>query len=87
MNKTERKTVVKAMEIMARCINDERIFESWLSLGVADGDIDYDTPIKEIDDYYIEDENYSELMGLFISLMTSASKNGLYSDGVASINY
>ena len=87
MDITERKTVVKAMEVIARCINDENIFEAWLSLGVADGDIDYDTPIEDIDDDYIEDQNFAELMGLFLRLMRKAKKDGLYSDGIKSSDY
>jgi hypothetical protein len=47
MNKNERIKVVKAMETLARSINDERVFSTWLLIGVADGDIDENTPDKE----------------------------------------
>lgn len=40
MNKIERIKCVKAMEFLARQINDEEVFEEWLMDGVADGDID-----------------------------------------------
>ena len=35
----ERIKAVKAMEFLARQINNENIFESWLTMGPADGDI------------------------------------------------
>ena len=44
----KRGETVLAMEHMARCINDEDIFWSWLSVGVADGDITEDTTLYAI---------------------------------------
>ena len=41
MNKIERIKMVKAMEYIARQINDEAVFERWLIGGVGDGDIEY----------------------------------------------
>ena len=41
MNTKERVKMVKAMEYIARQLNDESIFMGWLSIGVADGDIPY----------------------------------------------
>lgn len=88
MNSTERIKMVKAMEFIARQINDELVFDHWLTGGVADGDIDYgDLTVNEDDaemlDYYLEDENFKDLMQLFLRLMASAKKNGgLYADGV-----
>lgn len=80
----ERQAVVKAMDIMVRCINDERIIDSWLMGGVADGDINIDTPIEEVDEYYTEDDNFKGLMTLFLKLMNRASADGLYTNGVVS---
>ena len=39
MNRLERAKMVKAMEFIARQINDENVFEGWLMEGVADEDI------------------------------------------------
>ena len=78
MNKQERIEVVKAMDTLARCVNDEEVFGYWLSYGVADGDIAYGYA-----EDYIEDENLSELFGTFLKLMNYAKKSGgLYTDGV-----
>lgn len=77
----ERAELVKAMETIARCINNESVFESWLMYGVADGDItgDEDDDIE----YYCEDENLKELIDLFMRLMVRARKSGgLYIDGI-----
>ena len=77
-----RKKAVVAMEYLARCINDEDIFESWLMCGVADGDINFGSfDIDEVDDYYIKDDNFGEITELFTRLMARANKSGgLYCD-------
>jgi len=83
----DRIKMVKAMEFIMRQINNEDLFMPWLSVGVADGDIEYgdlsdDTGETE---YYTEDENFKELMGLFLRCMARAkSDGGLYCDGIAS---
>ena len=88
MNKVERIKVLKAMELLARQVNNEDIFEEWLLDGVADGDIDYaDLSVGNNDsesyEYYLEDEHFRELMGTFIHMMSRARRNGgLYCDGV-----
>ena len=88
MNATERIKMVKAMEYICRQINDEEVFEGWLMNGVADGDIEYGDLTEENDgmmDYYIEDENFSELMACFLRRMAGAKKSGgLYCDDVVS---
>lgn len=79
-----RAKMVRAMEFIARQVNDEEVFESWLMYGVADGDIDG----KETDEdlsYYCEDKNFADLMEQFLDLMTAAKKDGgLYCDGTVS---
>lgn len=86
MNKSERIKMVKAMEYIARQVNDEDIFVNlWLPVGVADGDIEYGDLTTENEDteYYIEDETFSELMGVFLQTMKKAYQSGgLYCDGV-----
>lgn len=84
MNKAERIKLVRAMETVARAINDEDIFECWLIAGVADGDIDDTTTDDELD-YYAEDDNFADLMAEFLICMKRAYKSGgLYFDGVLS---
>ena len=68
MKLSKRAKVVRAMELIARCINDEEIFDSWLMCGVADGDIDGSEDDEDLE-YYCEDDNFAELMGLFLRLM------------------
>lgn len=91
MNKVERIKMVKAMEFIARQINDEEAFEPWLSLGVADGDIDYGELEVKVDDgemldcYFVEDVNFADLMDTFLYCMRKAYRSGgLYCDGVVS---
>lgn len=83
MSQSERATLVRAMETVARAVNDEELFvHIWLQLGVADGDIDENTTDEELD-YYTTDESFRDLMDTFMYLMSKARKSGgLYCDGV-----
>ena len=92
MNKIERVKMVKAMEYIARQVNDEEVFYGWLTLGVADGDIEYgDLTVNEnLEEdeaawYADDDKGFAELMETFLSVMKAAKKSGgLYCDGVVS---
>lgn len=84
MNVKERIEVIRAMETIARTVNDEEEFGLWLALGVADGDITENTKDEELE-YYTDDNTFADLMGTFTRLMRRAHKNGgLYCDGVLS---
>ena len=84
MNAKERYEMVRAMEKLARSVNDEYVFEGWLMCGVADGDIDETTTDLELE-YYIEDEHFAELLGTFLRVMARAKRSGgLYVDGIVS---
>ena len=77
MNREERIKLVKAMEYIARQVNDEYIFDYWLEMGVADEDIQYgDLSADDCDEYYIEDEEFSVLMSRFLFVMSQANKRG-----------
>ena len=85
MDKKERITAVRAMEFLVRSVNNEELLEPWLIEGVADGDIDENTPDEELEDYVADDKYFSELMDLFLRIMNAARKDGgLYIDGVVS---
>ena len=92
MNVVERANLVKAMELLVRSVNDESYIEYWLSQGVADGDLTPPPTTEDWDDeyglgYYIQDDNFAELMDLFLYVMQRAYKNGgLYCDDVLSKN-
>ena len=87
MKRDERIKMVKAMEYIARQLNDTEIFGAWLADGVADGDIEYGDLSAEAGediDWYIEDQHFSDLMDTFLHLMKMTKRNGLYCDGVVS---
>lgn len=83
VNKFTRVKMVRAMEFIARQINDEDIFDSWLMFGVADGD---DLNDDEYISYcYCDDKTFAELMDCFLRLMARAYRSGgLYCDDVVS---
>ena len=84
MNLSARAKVVKAMETIARCVNDEDVFYRWLLCGVADGDIDNDTTDEDLE-YYCEDKTFADLMERFLDLVTAAKRSGgLYEDRIVS---
>ena len=91
MDKRERVKMVKAMEFIARQLNDEDILYEWLTLGVADGDIQYgdlaptSTSIEELADYIDDDQVFADLMDVFLYCMRRATKSGgLYCTDVCS---
>ena len=87
-NKTiaDRAKMVVCMEYIARQINNEDVFNGWLMCGVADGDIEYgDLRYDNIEDYYIEDDNFKDLMSCFLRRMVGAyNSGGLYCGGIVS---
>lgn len=85
----ERIKVVKAMEYIARQINDEEVFIHWLACGVPDWEVPYGDlttdPLYDLEWMCKDDERYSDLMRVFLDCMAAAKKSGgLYSDGVTS---
>ncbi len=87
MNKAdERAKMVACMEYIARQINNEDVFETWLMCGVADGDIEYgNLDISEIDDYYLDDVIFKNIMSTFLVCMSNAFEDGgLYCGDVVS---
>lgn len=84
----ERKKMIACMEYIARQVNDEDVFDYWLRMGIADGDIKYgDLDISSVDDYYVmENKTFKEMMTTFLILMNEAFKSGgLYCGGVVSL--
>ena len=84
MNTKKRCDLVRAMEMLVRAVNNEDFIETWLRLGVADGDIRPDTTDDDLD-YYIEDDAFADLMDTFLHVMRNAQEDGgLYVDGIVS---
>ena len=86
MNKIERAKMVLAMEYIARQISDENVFEGWLMCGVADEDLKYgEWDVAAVDEWYLEDKNFKDLMSCFLRRMSGAYKSGgLCCDNVVS---
>lgn len=89
MNFEERVKMVKAMEFIARQLNDEELLYTWFSVGVPDGGIEYGDLTETDEDYcvgwFAEDAHFADLMQRFLDIMAYAKKSGgLYCDGVVS---
>ncbi|MBR4189065.1 MAG: hypothetical protein IKQ55_03800 [Kiritimatiellae bacterium] len=88
--KTERRArLVKAMELVARCVNDEDDFSLWLEAGVADGDITEKTTLEEVAALgYCEDKAFAFVLATFARVMEAAtvagSRGAFYADGIIS---
>lgn len=81
MDNVERIRLVKAMEFIARQVNDEMVFEDWLTNGVADGAVEYGDLTASASDEealgcYIEDDAFAETMASFLRVMSCARKFG-----------
>ena len=82
--KIERTKMVKAMEFICRCINNEEIFwDYWATCGVADGDIkfgDLTVEAEKVEEdeayYYTNEDTFTELMKLFLDCMARARLDG-----------
>lgn len=72
----DRVKMVRAMETIARSVNDEEVFMGWLSCGVADEDITDSTTDEFIKEQYCDDETFIDLMDCFLRLMKAAYKSG-----------
>ena len=85
MNKAERIAAIKAMDLLTRCVNNEEILVNrWFAYGVADGDITEDTTGEDLE-YYLEDDNFRDLIKCFLICIKDAYKDGgLYIDGIVS---
>lgn len=83
-NEIERAKMILAMEFIARQINDEDVLDRWLMCGVPDGDILYGSfDIDDVDEYYLKDSNFENVMSCFLRCMNGAYKSGgLYCGGV-----
>lgn len=82
--------MLKAMEIIMRNLNDEEIFETWLTDGLPDGlSLDNDEDFEE----FTDDVTFADIMDTFIHIMmhacpkqnvADARRGVLYCDGVIS---
>ena len=74
-NVAKRIELIKAMDMIARCINDEEVFTGWLMNGVPDGEIKENTTDKELE-WLTDDETLEDIMNCFLGRMVGASKSG-----------
>lgn len=89
LTKEQAKMIIE-MDNIARHINDENIFDSWLMGGVPDGDIPYKGTIsmEDIDKVaeMYDEYDFKVFVGCFLRCMKSAGKDGLYVDGLVADN-
>lgn len=87
MNAKEKEFVqaIRAMDLLARSVNNEDDYIGWSMCGIPDGDITEDTTDEEILEMYDADDMAS-FIGCFLRTMKKAAKDngehGLYIAGV-----
>lgn len=87
INSKERAKAVRAFETICRTVNNEDHIMYWLMVGVADGDITSTTTDSDLEYYYLEDDDFRELIRDFLTVMIKAyDDGGLYVDGVVSMS-
>lgn len=87
MNKDTRKKMLVAMDFIARQMNNEGYIDLWFMYGVPDGMLDGSLDINLIDDddVMLYDDNFAEMMEVFLKCMKKSFANGgLYCDGIIS---
>ena len=75
MNLKARAEMVRAMDLLVRSVNDESYVDPWLVVGVADGDITENTTDEDLENY-CEDDDFVDLMTLFLKIMIRAGFDG-----------
>lgn len=86
MNKKERIEMIRAMETIARNLDDKAEYEYWLTFGVAGVDISGDTTDEELE-FCVKDENFADLMYNFLrtlGIKPDKAKGMLNCDGIIS---
>jgi hypothetical protein len=85
INLKERVSVIRAMDIIVRSLNDERDILWWLDSGVPDGEINEETTDEELGWLVDDDESFADIMSTFIKIMRRQPVNGaMWVDNVLS---
>ena len=85
INLKERVSVIRAMDIIIRSLNDERDILWWLDSGVPDGEINKETTDEELYWLVDDDESFADIMSTFIKKMRRQPVNGaMWVDNVLS---
>ena len=85
INLKERVSVIRAMDIIVRSLNDERDILWWLDSGVPDEEINEGTTDEELYWLVDDDESFADIMSTFIKIMRRQPINGaMWVDNVLS---
>ena len=85
INLKERVSVIRAMDIIVRSLNDERDILWWLDSGVPDGEINEETTDEELYWLVDDDESFADIMSTFVKIMRRQPVNGaMWVDNVLS---
>jgi hypothetical protein len=85
INFKERVSIIRAMDIIVRSLNDEKDILWWLDSGVPDGEINNETTDEELYWLVDDDESFADIMSTFIKIMRRQPVNGaMWVDNVLS---
>ncbi len=71
----KRATVLKAMDTIAKLVQNEDVFEIWLDFGIPNGTIDEKTMPEDLEEL-CDNESMLDIMYTFQKLIKRADKNG-----------
>ncbi len=72
----ERVKLLRAMETIARCVNDEDVFELWIIHGIPDGEIKENTTDEDLEWLAEDEDSMLDIMDTFVKLMKNAYRSG-----------
>lgn len=71
----ERCAMIRAMEYIARRVNDEFVFATWIENGVPDGEIDENTTDEQLA-WLCEPDTFDDICDAFMLTMKRARASG-----------
>lgn len=85
INLKERVSIIRAMDVIVRSLNDERDILWWFDSGVPDGEINEETTDEELHWLVDDDESFADIMSTFVKIMKRQPVNGaMWVDNVLS---
>lgn len=88
MDRKKRCEILRAMDLIARTLNNDPLYTEWMIEAVIDEDMTDQTTDKDLEGYVKNDDEFAGILYTFLHVMSEAfQQDGLTVDGVASAFY